>query len=101
MLESIGRAVVEALGPERSKDNRIRGSDEEVAAAERRFKEPSIAGQDVADVREQILGLRRAQRDGEPLQRDGRLGDGRSRALIRPEARKSSASPLAFRPTLA
>lgn len=57
-------------------DDRTRELGEQLAAAQRRFKELTIAGQNVADVREQILSLRRALRDGERLQPGDWLGDG-------------------------
>ena len=65
----------------RYEDDRTRELGEQLAAAQRRFKELSIDGQDVADVREQILGLRRAMRDGERLQPGNWLGDGRFQLL--------------------
>jgi serine/threonine-protein kinase len=54
---------------------------EELAAMDRRLKELTLAGQDTAAVREQILGLRRVAREGRPLEKDNRLGEGRFHLL--------------------
>jgi formylglycine-generating enzyme required for sulfatase activity len=65
----------------RYEDDHTRRLGEELAAARRRFKELSIAGRNVDDVREQILGLRRTMRDGGRLQPGDQLGEGRFQLL--------------------
>ena len=70
-----------AVPEPRYEDDRTRELGEQLAAAQRRFKEITIAGGDVTDVREQILGLKRSLRDGERLQPGDWLGESRFQLL--------------------
>ena len=70
-----------AVPEPRYEDDRTRALGETLAAAQRRFKELSITGRNVDDVREQILGLRREMRDGGRLQPGDFLGEGRFQLL--------------------
>ncbi|HYG63766.1 MAG TPA: bifunctional serine/threonine-protein kinase/formylglycine-generating enzyme family protein, partial [Thermoanaerobaculia bacterium] len=71
-----------SVAPEpKYEDARTRELGEKLAALQRQLKEQTIAGGDVTDVREQILGLKRSMRDGERLQAGDWLAEGRFQLL--------------------